>query len=257
MKKSNSKKIKNFTIGSIASLSLIAPSVLPTVAYASEVEGLDKTNYQITNVSEDGNEVSMTFNFDELDESVDMTIKDLGNDNIEVNTITSSGESYNLTANRNNNFMVMNGEKINVEKEVTVEQQELKMSEKASRGAWDPVYVQTGKVQIGKTVTAIGAICTVIGGAIAIASLAGVSIASSAIASAVSNWSSAVGLGSLVAGYYFSGNITYKLYKTKSPVKPPTGTMKTAYRYQDVRAVGAVKGKNMNILLKSTGSWWW
>lgn len=257
MKKINSKNAKNLAIGSVVSLSLIAPSFLNCVSYASEVNNLESKNVKVSNVRENGKNISMTINFKQQNETIDMEIKQIDQNNMEVYTTTNNGENHYLTANKNDNFVIMDGEKIPINKTTFVDKDELASSEKNTRGAWDPVYVSTGKVEIGNTIASVGALCTIIGGAIAIASLAGVSIASSAIVTKVSSWAGVVGIGSLAAGFFFRGDIKYKLYRTKSAVKPPTGTLKTAYRFQDVRSVGTVKGKNMNILLKSTGSWWW
>lgn len=257
MKKINSKNAKNLAIGSVVSLSLIAPSFLNCVSYASEINNLENKNVKISNIRENGKNISMTINFKQQNEVVDMSINQIDQDNMEVYTTTNNGESHYLTVNKNDNFVIMDGEKIPVNKTTFVEKNELTSSEKAAKGAWDPVYVSTGKVEIGNTIASVGALCTIIGGAIAIASLSGVSIAASAIATKVSSWAGAVGLGSLVAGFFFRGDIKYKLYRTKSAVKPPTGPLKTAYRFQDVRSVGTIKGKNMNLLLKSAGSWWW
>lgn len=257
MKKINSKNAKNLAIGSVVSLSLIAPSFFSCVSYASEINTLEDKNIKVSNIKENGNDISMRINFKQQNEIVDMKIKQIDENNMEVYTTTNSGESHYVTANKNDDFFIMDGEKIPVNKTTVVEKDELAISEKAARGAWDPVYVSTGKVEIGNTIASVGALCTIIGAGIVIASLAGVSITSASITSTVSNWASMIGLGSLVAGFFFRGDIKYKLYKTKSPVKPPTGTLKTAYRFQDVRSVGTIKGKNMNLLLKSAGSWWW
>ena len=97
---------------------------------------------------------------------------------------------------------------------------------------------------------------TVIGGVISGLVLAGISIATSVIASSVANWASVVGLVTSFAAELFSGYIQYDMYRTTSPVSTGYGSYQTAYRYQNIRSIATLKGKSMNILLKDYGTWW-
>lgn len=60
--------------------------------------------------------------------------------------------------------------------------------------------MSTGSIKISKSVKTLGTLVGVIGGAISIAALSGVAIATSTIASTVGHWASAVGLGTIAAG---------------------------------------------------------
>ena len=125
-----------------------------------------------------------------------------------------------------------------------------------SSSPYTPVYVYTRNISFKNVVNSVGAIATVIGGVIATASLTGLALPS--IAGIISNWSSAVGLGSLAAGYLCSGNFSYKLYRTKSPVKFGVATSaQIAYRYQNSKVNFKVKKKTMYHSYNKVGSWWY
>ncbi|KGX84916.1 hypothetical protein [Pontibacillus litoralis] len=201
---------------------IFAPS-FNTIASASTINNaiteLDDSGIQVTNVEDLGNNhAAMTIILEDENITLDMDIKQLDSDSIVVETIGSNGEDHFLTYNDGDSFMILDGEKIEIEKETYVEENIKDSTGKYLRGAWDPVYVSTSKLKIGKTVKSIGALATVIGGVIGVAYLSGISIAAGTIATKVSAWAGAVGLGSLSAGYFFDGNLQYKLYRTKSKV---------------------------------------
>lgn len=114
----------------------------------------------------------------------------------------------------------------------------------------------TRKISFDDTVNSIGAIATVIGGVIAVASLTGLTLPS--IAGVISDWAGAVGLGSLAAGYFCSGSFSYKLYRTKDPVQfGPATWPQIAYRYQDSKVNFKVKKKTMYHSYNKIGAWWY
>lgn len=206
-----------------------------------------------TNIEYSENDTSFTLVAKEQDLTIDMNITKIDEDNVEVITTTSEGESYRLTYNKNDDYMVMNGEEIPIEKIETFNEN-LAEPTIRSLSSYDPIYVATSKLNVSRTVTTIGAICTIIGGLIAAEALVGVSIASSVIATKIANWASVVGLGSLAAGFLFDGYLQYDLYKTKEPVSTGYGSNQIAYRYEDIRAIGEVMNKYMNVQLLSQGS---
>lgn len=189
----------------------------------------------------------VVFNYEFEDDSFKLTIK-------------TDTETHSITYNTNDNFMVMNGEIIPVEKnEIVIED----LSDNFSSNkvtplySWSPVFYTSGSVAVGRTVSTIGALATLIGGVIGVGILINLNITQSEIANKIGAWASAVSLGALVGGYYFDGAVTYSQYRTQTPVPDggPSGMRQYAYRFQNVRAIGAIKGKTMNIELLNIGSW--
>ena len=112
----------------------------------------------------------------------------------------------------------------------------------------------TQKISFDDMVNSIGAIATVIGGVIAVASL----LALPSIAGVISDWAGAVGLGSLTAGYFCSGSFSYKLYRTKDPVQfGVVAWPQIAYRYQNSKVNFTAKKKTMYHSYNKVGAWWY
>ncbi|MBD8046204.1 hypothetical protein [Clostridium faecium] len=254
--KYNFKKIAIF-LASVFTFSVLAlPTQQARAITDSSMTIAENQGLVATNVKYSENDTSFTLVAKDQDLTIDMSISKIDEDNIEVLTTTSEGESHRLTYNRNDDYMVMDGEEITVVKTVTYNENLAESTiQRLSSSSYDPIYVSTNKLNVSRTVTTIGAIATLIGGVIAIAALTGVSIATSVIASKIANWASVVGLASLAAGYLFDGYVQYDLYKTKEPVSIGYGSNQIAYRYEDVRAIGEVRNKYMNVQLLSQGSW--
>lgn len=260
LKNSNKNTIKAV----VGSAILVTPLSLSSVSFAidkdlNKNELIKGDGYTVNSIIDTENNTSMKFDFEHQNESVNLTINHVDEENSEVNVLSSTGESHTLTYNKNDSFAIMDGEKVYYIVDEFVDEDELRMSEyQASkyRNAYSPVYVSSGSINVSKNVSSVATLVTVIGGAIVLAKWAGVKIASSVIAGKIGDWCSVVGLGTLWAASRFDGKITYKLYRSKSPIQPPLGAKQIGYRYQDIRAIGKVKGKSMNIQLKSTGSWW-
>jgi len=172
-------------------------------------------------------------------------------------------EVHTLTYNKGDDFLVLDGEPIHLEKteyntdNALNEMNSSFTSMATSSYSWNPIFYTSGSVSVSDMVYSVGALATVIGGVIGVGALLHLSIAQTTIAAQVSNWASAVSLGSLAAGYFFSGWVTYSQYRTETPVPDggSSGNKQYAYRFQNVRVVGAIKGKSMNILLQNIGSW--
>ncbi|GEK35331.1 hypothetical protein [Kurthia sibirica] len=171
--------------------------------------------------------------------------------------VKGTNEKHSLTYTKGNDYFVMDGEEIPIYFDEFVKNTSQSNISLFASSDSTPVYVSSGSLNIGKTVTTIGAIVTIIGGGLAILSLAGVTIATGTITSIVSNWASVIGLGTLAAGYTFNGKITFDQYRTKGLFDPGMGKGKAhKLRFQDVRAIGTVKGKSMDKQLLNYGSWW-
>lgn len=205
----------------------------------------------------DASSNNLNFTLSEGNNNVHFDITKIDENNIEVKTITNDTEFHTLTYNKNDNYMLLDGEQI----PVIIEEEynpslEIQNNVQLAPSPWSPVYVSTYSTTLAKTVTSIGAITTVVGGAISIAALAGVSIATTTIASAIGNWSSAVGLGSLAAGHYLNGKVSWSLYKTSGKVPTGYGSNQTAYRYQNVNLTFKIKNITFKRTFLSQGSWW-
>lgn len=121
---------------------------------------------------------------------------------------------------------------------------------------YTPVYVASYNSNFSDIVTSVGAIATVIGGVIAVASLSGIALP--AIAGKIGEWASAVGLGSLVAGELVSGTFSYQLYRTSGPVQFGVEAWPLiAYRYQNCSVNFSILGKTMFHAYGVTGSWFY
>ncbi|MBC2304001.1 hypothetical protein [Listeria booriae] len=225
-------------------------SVTPSVEVAP--------SYTIENLKDTAEEQSFTMIMNDNTE-VDFQMETEDNI-ITLRTTTNGVEEHTFEYEQGESFAIFDGERISVEKETFIEP-ELQTTETITpllraTSPSSPVYLSSGKIKIGKAVKTTGAIVTLIGGGIAAAALSGVAIASSTIASTVANWASVVGLGTLAAGWYFDGNITFKQYRTYGKIATGYGNNKqTGFRFQDIRAVGTVKGKKMDKQLRATGSW--
>lgn len=179
------------------------------------------------------------------------------NDNYVIcESISEKGENNIYVFNKTTKIATLNGRNINlVFSQYNENEGDISKLLKSS-SPYTPVYVYTRNISFKNVVKSVGAIVTVIGGVIATASLTGLALPS--IAGIISNWSSAVGLGSLAAGYLCSGNFSYKLYRTKSPVKFGVATSaQIAYRYQDSKVNFKVKKKTMYHSYNKVGSWWY
>lgn len=188
---------------------------------------------------------------------VDMSIEKIDDENVKVVT-TENGQTHTLTYNKNDDYMVLDGKKIKVTRSEKVNENLVSQNQNNNlmRASLTPVYWTSGSVDFDDTVSGLGLVCTVIGGAIAVAALGGVAIASGAIATEVANWASAVGLGSLAGGYFFDGTITYDEYRTKDMFSTGSGNQ-YKFRFQNVKAKASLKGKKMNITLCSIGDWFY
>ncbi|KGL41881.1 hypothetical protein BMT55_04335 [Listeria newyorkensis] len=260
------KMKQTLIIPTIALAMVVAPSINLFESVQAKASTLveNEPSHTVENLKDTGTEQSFTLILND-DAEVDFNIEKT-DDTLELKTVTSTEdgiEEHLFEYVAGDEFATMDGEKVSIDRETFVES-ELQNEEftnspqllKASSPS-TPVYISSGKIKIGKPIKTLGAIVTVIGGGIAVAAFAGVTIATSAIANTVSGWASVVGLGTLTAGYLFDGNITYKQYRTKGQISTGYGNNKqTAYRYQDIRAVGTVKNKKMDKQLKSTGSWY-
>ena len=238
----------------VVTTSGIISECVTTKTYAAENGDIVATNIV---TSDDKTEFTLVSKTDS-DISLDMSIEKIDDENLKVTTV-EDGQTYTLTYNTNDDYMVLDGKKIEFTRTTEVNQDLLrnnKVNSLKTYSAYSPVYFSSGSVNIGETVNSIGVLCTVIGGAIGVAYLAGVSIASGTIATEVGAWASAVGLGSLAAGWYFNGKITFDEYRTSSTFNTTVG-QQYQYRFQNIRAKGKVKGKNMNILLCSQGNWFY
>lgn len=186
-----------------------------------------------------------------------MTVSSSVTDNLVVYESTSEkGEKNVFVYDREKKTATLNGEDINLKFEQYIEHGLDESQLQRSSDPYTPVYVITQNISFDDVINSVGAITTVIGGVIAVASLTGLTLPS--IATVISDWAGAVGLGSLAAGYFFSGSFSYKLYRTKDPVQFGVAAWpQIAYRYQDSEVNFTVKQKTMYHSYNKIGSWWY
>ncbi len=242
------KFYKSFVV--VLTVFILSIGMLPPTVKAQEFGGdAEITNHVVTKDKE-----SFTITVD--DEAVDYkSVKT--EDSFKIETVEENNEVHTFTYSKGDDFMIIDGEKVAVEIDTRVENNMVGSTPKLLKAsAWDAKYISTGSVKISKTVKSIGTLVGVIGGVISIAALTGVTIATSAIASTVGNWASVVGLGTISAGYLFNGKIQFKQYRTKGLVPTGYGKSQYAFRFQDVRVIGTIKGKKIDKQLKSIGRWY-
>ena len=180
----------------------------------------------------------------------------IDDDFIICESFTEKGEKNVFVYDRKNKTATLNGKDINLKFEQFVDTNLVESNLQYATGAYTPIYMTTQSISFDEVVNSISVIATVIGGVIAVASLTGLVLPS--IAGVISNWAGAVGLGSLTAGYYCSGNFSYKLYRTKDPVQFGEASWpQIAYRYQDSKVNFTVKNKTMYHSYNQIGSWWY
>lgn len=251
--------------GSIALLStaMIGMSV-PTNTSAETLTG-EFNNVEISNVETTDYSTNFTMNAD--DTTIDFNIKKLDSGTVEVNTVTNDNEIHTALYNINDNFINLDGEDIELQKEnyynvgkANITSPSIStnviVDDGGASSSWSATYQSTNRISIGGTVASIGALATIVGGVIAAGALVGVAITTTSIAATIGNWASVVGLGTLAVGYLLNGYVEYDTYRTTKLVPTGYGSNQYAYRYQNVRAVFSVKGKTFNQMLVSSGAWW-
>lgn len=186
-----------------------------------------------------------------------MTVNSSITDNLVIyESISEKGEKNVFVYDRKKKTATLNGEDMNLKFEQYIEHNLDESKLQHSSDPYTPVYVITQNISFDDVVNSVSAITTVIGGVISVASLTGLALPS--IATVISNWASAVGLGSLTAGYLFSGSFSYKLYRTKDPVQFGIAAWpQIAYRYQDSEVNFTIKQKTMYHRYNKIGSWWY
>ncbi|EAD8646816.1 hypothetical protein AOC40_13830 [Listeria monocytogenes] len=248
------KKIRNSLIVIMSVFALTFGMVPSGIAQAQEQEPSGESDVKISDhvVTENQESFTLAMDGEEVDYKSTKT-----EDSFKIETVEENNEVHTFTYTKGDDYMMIDGEKVSVEIDYEVEKELTDSSSpkllKAS--AWTPKYMSTGSVKISKTVKTLGTLVGVIGGAISIAALSGVTIASSAIANTVGHWASAVGLGTIIAGFAFNGKVQFKQYRTTGLVTTSYGKRLYAFRYQDIRAIGTLKGKKMDKQLKSVGNW--
>lgn len=172
------------------------------------------------------------------------------NDLIRVTTSSSIGDVDVFEYNKETKTATFNDEKFNF----TVETIDEGIKLPSARDNWTPKYGATLRTTFSEIVASIGAIATVIGGVIAVCAIAGLSLPS--IASVISNWAGAVGLGSLTAGVLCSGEFSYEQWRTSGPVTYPGYSYPLyMFRNQNAKVDFTVLGKNFNHSYPQVGGW--
>lgn len=156
-----------------------------------------------------------------------------------------------------NERVLLNGQQFNLTKKIVIEDDLMRESLINSvKSPWNPVYQYTTKYYFADMVATVGAIASIVGGAILLAGSVAVGVSTSLLAKQISNWATAVGLGSTFTGAYFDGYLSCPTYRTQGLVPTGYGGNQYAYRYQNVRSIFKLGKKSGNVLHKSTGSWW-
>lgn len=209
---------------------------------------------------------SVTINQEINNEEVTMEMKLNEEGNVIVET-SSDKESHTAIVNPNTLEMTLDGKPIELWLEVDgekIDENQLKnlmpksesVVKNNARSSWTPVYQSTYKLHYSDMVTSLLGVVTVVGGAVAAASLMGIAISTASIKSQVLAWASVVAIPGQFVPNALKGYIQYSLYRTKGKVTMPTQGTKYAWRYQNVRAIYTLKGKKFDKQLKSIGNWW-
>ncbi|AGR03377.1 TPA: hypothetical protein MPW84_001290 [Listeria monocytogenes] len=246
------KKIRNSLIVIMSIFALTFGMIPSGVANAQEPN--EESDFKITDhvVTDNKESFTIAMNGEEVDYKSTKT-----EDSFEIETVEENNEVHTFTYTKGDDYMMIDGEKVSVEidTEVEAELTDSSAPKLLKASAWTPKYMSTGSIKISKSVKTLGTLVGVIGGAISIAALSGVAIATSTIASTVGHWASAVGLGTIAAGYAFNGKVQFKQYRTTGLVPTNYGKRLYAFRFQDVRVIGTLKGKKIDKQLKNVGNW--
>ncbi|PEL12138.1 hypothetical protein [Bacillus sp. AFS017336] len=251
----------------LLTISIIAVLTLSPISYTfAEINNIDTTNASLnstnTIVSDfKATDNSSSFSIDNEKLQIDFEVKKTTDSSFQFNTVTDETEVHNLSYNEGDNFLILDGEKIEIQRTSTYD---LTLAESTgtdilnrASSPWEPKYLATYENRVLKTFNSIGQIATVIGGIIGISALLGSSLSSSRLATSISNWVSAVGFSTALAGgLAMTVSSYYSLYQTTGLVPTGYGSNHYAYRYQNIGAKFNMKNKNFDTVYTSIGSWW-
>lgn len=257
-----SKKLLASVLGSALFVTGPISFINPTKALAAENEVVNISEFSIENSISTAN--THSFSLVRSNDVIDVDIQYL-EDSVIVNTITNGTEVSTFTYNKNDDFAMVNGEKMYLkfnEPNFVIDSENTLLPEISTLATPSdkPVFVSPGNIEFSKEVSSIGLMVTVIGGVIGLANLMGVSLPNKIVEKKVADWLSVVGLGTTFALSTMKGSFTYGLYRTTD--KFYTGypgsvnSYQYKFRYEDMAIKGSLLGYNMSIPFGVIGSWW-
>ena len=176
------------------------------------------------------------------------------NEYVTVVTVGSNGEYHEFEYDIVENNALLDDNPFNMS--ITIENDEIipDPTNITTLSNWTPVYATTFKTNFQEQIATIGALCTVVGGVIAGANLAGLTLPS--IYGTISDWASLCGLTVLGAAAIVSGYFRFEQWRTSGPVTY-TGYSYPLYLYrnQDASVYFSLLGNVFEHEYNKIGSW--
>lgn len=195
-------------------------------------------------------------------ETVNMKVDRLDEDNVKVTSVTSKGETHEVTYNRNNDFMIMDGKKVSVKLTTEVDKSKVNLkingdmlSSSLAADPYSPVYMLTNKVTFADAVATVAGIVTLAGAAITFSIVA---FSTAALKTAVEKALAAAGVSLLGASMYFDGYIKYDQYRTSGQFSTSSG-YQYMYRTQNYKFGGRIGNKSLSqtTISGGPGNWYY
>lgn len=221
------------------------------------------TNFEDTYVNLKEKPLQISQNINGMDFDMTVSYNEKTNQIINEIIVNDGEEVHKYEYNPNTEIMYYNGEEIKITQETIIDDTQYPKNSRASivegstTGPWSPVSISTTKYHFTQMIGSIAGVAGVICTAVLGLSLVGCAISKSTVVNIITGACTASGLPLQFAQDKLKGYIQVSLYRTRDKVSVKGYSGKRyAYRYQNVRAVYSIKGKNINKQLKSIGKWW-
>jgi len=233
--------MKKNSIKRLIALSLVATSV----AMGSNLQGI-KANAATKDTK--------SFKVEVQGEKINMNVERIDQDNVKVTTTTSKGETHEVTYNRNDNYMIMDGKKVDVQLTTEIDKSKIASSNIQLQSAYTPVYMCTNKITFSDMVTTVGAIVTLVGAALTFGMF---SLSSAAIETSVSKALTAAGVGLTFGSIFLRGYVKYDQYRTSEQFYTSGSGNQYMYRTQNYKFGGQMGGETLaDTGMSGVGDWY-
>jgi len=207
--------MKSNSINRLIALSLVTTSV----AMGSNLQAI-KANAATTDTNK-------SFTVEAQGETINVNINKVDENNVKVSTTTSTGETHELTYNKNDDYMIMDGRKVSVELTTEIDKSKMTSSKINVASAYTPVYECTNKLTYSDMVSTVGAIVTL---AAAVITFGIASFGTVAVKAAVEKSLAAIGVGTVFGSAFLRGYVKYDQYRTSEMI--PTGNGSSYYMHR-------------------------
>lgn len=201
-----------------------------------------------------------TVNLQVEGQDISVKVNKIDENNVKVTTVTDEGETHEVTYNRYDDYMIMDGRKVPVK--LTQEVDESKVSNNTSdlrrgvlstRSTYTPVYMCTNTITFSDMVATVSAVVSLIAAAITFSIIA---ITTEGIKTAVEKSLSASSVA-LIGASFLDGYVKYDQYRTSGKVSTSTYDQ-YMYRTQNYKFGGVLSGVNLvrTTISGGPGSWY-